>query len=195
MKKKEVFIKFFICLGSHFQSVACLPYSSDVYFAMNTSGERTTIERWSLISGSLIRRWYHDVFESEDRFICSIRANETCLAISIKQKQRNSNASVSHNDQGQWRVDLFDFSLVRMFRGVNLKTGGLGTYLNPFDDRSWLVINGNDIWLIGEQAELIEENRLDGKEKIHNIFLHDEDQRGQRQLIVKMGQPAELRIV
>lgn len=167
-----------------------------MYFALTTSGGRITIERWSLLSGSLIRRWYHDIFESDDRSISSIRANETCLAIAIKeQKNANSASSSSRTDPGQWRVDLFDFSLVRMYRGVNLKSGGLGTFLSPFDDRSWLVINGNDLWLIGEQGDCIEEKKFLEKEKLHNIIIKNEDSQGRRQLIVKMGQPAELRLV
>jgi hypothetical protein len=191
-KTSEVSRFEFFSLGSHFQSVACLPNSSDVFFALTTSGSRTNIERWSLMSGSLIKRWYHDIFESDDRIISSIRANETCLAISIKQQKIEKG---SHHDNSQWRVDLFDFTLVRMFRGVNLKTGGLGTYLTPFDDRSWLVINGNNIWLIGEQGECVEEKLINEREQLHNIIIKDEDINGQRQFIVKMGQPAELRVI
>ncbi|CAF3190826.1 unnamed protein product [Rotaria socialis] len=178
--------------GSHFQSVACLPNLSDVFFALTTSGARTNIERWSLVSGSLIRRWYHDIFESDDRFISCVRANETCLAICIKQTKTEKDRP---HDNYQWRVDLFDFSLVRMYRGVNLKSGGLGTYITPYDDRSWLAVNGNDIWLLDEQAGIIEEKTLDDREQLHNIIVKDEDINGQRQLIVKMGKPAELRFV
>jgi hypothetical protein len=183
---------FFLNLGSHFQSVACLPNSSDVFFALTTSGSRTNIERWSCLSGSLIKRWYHDIFESDDRIISCIRANETCLAICIKQQKTET---TPHNSNGQWRVDLFDFTLVRMYRGINLKTGGLGTYVTPFDDRSWLVTNSNDIWLLGEQGECVEEKTINEREQLHNIIVKDEDIHGQRQYIVKMGKPAELRII
>ncbi len=179
-------------IGSHFQSVACLPNSSDVFFALTTSGSRTNIERWSLMSGSLIKRWYHDIFESDDRLISCIRANETCLAICIKQQKTETG---SHSNNSQWRVDLFDFTLVRMYRGVHLKVGGLGTYITPFDDRSWLVTNGNNIWLIGEQGECVEEKIIDEREQLHNIIVKDEDINGQRQFIVKMGKPAELRVI
>lgn len=172
--------------------MACLPNTSDVYFALTTSGSRTTIERWSLLSGSLVRRWYHDVFESDDRLISSIRANETCLAVCIKHQKNETGPSRGH---GQWRIDLFDRAMVRMYRGVNLKSGGLGTYVTPFDDRSWLAINGNDIWLLGEQGDMIEEKKFDQSEKLHNIIIKDEDLHGGRQFILKMGQPAELRIV
>ncbi|CAF3426084.1 unnamed protein product [Rotaria sp. Silwood2] len=183
---------FFIYIGSHFQSVACLPNASDVFFALTTSGSRTNIERWSLVSGSLIRRWYHDIFESDDRLISCIRANETCLAICIKQQKTEKGP---HSDNNQWRVDLFDFTLVRMYRGLNLKSGGLGTYITPFDDRSWLAINGNDIWLLDEQGGCIEEKTINEREQLHNIIVKDEDINGQRQLIVKMGKPAELRLI
>ncbi|UJR27470.1 hypothetical protein I4U23_008756 [Adineta vaga] len=178
--------------GSHFQSIACLPNSSDAFFALTTSGSRTNIERWSFLSGSLIKRWYHDIFESDDRLISCIRANETCLAICIKQQKTEKN---SHLTNEQWRVDLFDFTLVRMYRGVNLKSGGLGMYITPFDDRSWLTINGNDIWLLGEQGECIEEKHIHEREQLHNIIVRDEDIHGQRQFIIKMGKPAELRII
>ncbi|CAF0826387.1 unnamed protein product [Rotaria sp. Silwood1] len=178
--------------GSHFQSLACLPNASDVFFALTTSGSRTNIERWSLISGSLIRRWYHDIFESDDRLISCIRANETCLAICIKQQKTEKGP---HSDNNQWRVDIFDFTLVRMFRGVNLKSGGLGTYITPFDDRSWLTINGNDIWLLDEQGGFIEEKTINEREQLHNIIVKDEDINGQRQFIIKMGKPAELRVI
>jgi hypothetical protein len=182
-----------LSIGSHFQSVACLPNSSDVFFALTTSGSRTNIERWSLMSGSLIKRWYHDIFESDDRLISCIRANETCLAICIKQQQKTETGP--HSNNSEWRVDLFDFTLVRMYRGVNLKSGGLGTYITPFDDRSWLVTNGNDVWLIGEQGEIVEEKKINEREQLHNIIVKDEDINGQRQFIVKMGKPAELRII
>jgi hypothetical protein len=180
------------CLGNHFQSVACIPNSSDVFFALTTTGSRTNIERWSLLSGSLIKRWYHDIFESDDRLISCIRANENSLAICIKQQK---NEKGSHTDNSQWRVDIFDFTLVRMYRGINLKSGGLGTYIFPFDDRSWLVTNGNDIWLLGEQGDCVEEKAINQSEQIHNIIVKDEDINGQRQFIVKMGKPAELRII
>ncbi|CAF4327114.1 unnamed protein product, partial [Adineta steineri] len=72
---------------SHYQSIACIPNSSDAFFALTTSGSRTNIERWSFLSASLIKRWYHDIFESDDRLISCIRANETCLAICIKQQK------------------------------------------------------------------------------------------------------------
>jgi hypothetical protein len=179
-------------IGSHFQSVACLPNSSDVFFALTTSGARTNIERWSLLSGSLIKRWYHDIFESDDRLITCIRANENTLAICIKQQKTEKG---SYTDNSQWRVDLFDLKLVRMFRGINLKSTGLGTYVIPFDDRSWLVTNGNDIWLLGEQGECIEEKTIHEREQLHNIIVKDEDINGHRQFIVKMGKPSELRIV
>ena len=144
------------------------------------------------MSGSLIKRWYHDIFESDDRLISCIRANETCLAICIKQQKTETGP---HAGQGHWRIDLFDFTLVRMARGINLKAGGLGMYTTPFDDRSWLVINGNNIWLIGEQGECVEEKSLNDREQLHNIFVKDEDINGQRQFIVKMGKPAELRVI
>jgi hypothetical protein len=179
-------------IGSHFQSVACLPNSSDVFFALTTSGSRTNIERWSLMSGSLIKRWYHDIFESDDRLISCLRANETCLAICIKQQKTETGPN---SGNGQWRVDLFDFTLVRMFRGVNLKAGGLGTFITSFDDRSWLVTNNNDILLLGEQGECIEEKKINEREQLHNIIVKDEDINGQRQFILKMGKPAELRII
>jgi len=82
-----------------------------------------------------------------------------------------------------------------MYRGINLKTGGLGTYVTPFDDRSWLVTNSNDIWLLGEQGECVEEKTINEREQLHNIIVKDEDIHGQRQYIVKMGKPAELRII
>ena len=82
-----------------------------------------------------------------------------------------------------------------MYRGVNLKSGGLGTYITPYDDRSWLAVNGNDVWLLDEQAGIIEEKTLDEREQLQNIFVKDEDVNGQRQFIVKMGKPAELRFV
>ena len=160
---------------------------------MTTSGARTNIERWSLLSGSLVKRWYHDIFESDDRLILSIRANETCLAVSIKPEKRESGDS--HYSHSYWRVDLFDFKLVRMHRGVNLKVGGLGTYITPFDDRSWLVTNSNDIWLLGEQGECIEEKTFDQREKLHNVIVRGEDLHGHRQFILKLGKPAELRIL
>ncbi|CAF3811143.1 unnamed protein product [Adineta steineri] len=178
--------------GSHYQSIACIPNSSDAFFALTTSGSRTNIERWSFLSASLIKRWYHDIFESDDRLISCIRANETCLAICIKQQKTEKG---SQNQNEQWRVDIFDFTLVRMYRGVNLKAGGLGTYITPFDDRSWLAINGNDIWLLGEQGECVEEKRINEREQLHNIIVKDEDSNKQRQYIVKMGKPAELRII
>ena len=146
------------------------------------------------MSGSLIKRWYHDVFESDDRLISCIRANETCLAVCIKQ-QKTESGPHGNSGQGQWRIDLFDFTLVRMSRGIHLKAGGLGMYTTPFDDRSWLVINGNDLWLIGEQGECVEEKSLNDREQLHNIIVKDEDVNGQRQFIVKMGKPAELRVI
>jgi len=178
--------------GCHFQSIACLPNASDVFFALTTSGSRTNIERWSLLSGSLIKRWYHDIFESDDRHISCIRANETCLAVCIKPQKAESYAQ---QNPAYWRIDLFDFSLVRMYRGVNLKIGGLGMFLTPFDDRSWLAINGNDIWLIGEHGETIEEKRIDADVQIHNVLVRKEDSQGQRDFIIKLGKPAELRII
>ncbi|CAF0970861.1 unnamed protein product [Adineta ricciae] len=178
--------------GSHFQSIACLPNASDAFFALTTSGSRTNIERWSFLSGSLVKRWYHDIFESDDRLVSCIRANDTCLAICIKQQRTERH---SHQTNEHWRVDVFDFTLVRMYRGINLKSGGLGMYITPFDDRSWLVINGNDVWLLGEQGECVEERHIHNREQVHNIIVRDEDIHGQRQFIVKMGQPAELRVI
>lgn len=179
--------------GSHFQSFTSIPNTSDMFFALTTSGSRTNIERWSLLSGSMIKRWYHDIFESDDRLISCIRANETCLAISIKQQKHETGPHSGNNNY--WRIDLFDYSLVRMYRGVNLKTGGLGTYLTSYDDRSWLVTNGNNLWLIGEQGDIVEEKTLNEREQIHNIIVKDEDMNGQRQFIIKMGKPAEIRII
>ena len=144
------------------------------------------------MSGSLIKRWYHDIFESDDRLVSCIRANETCLAICIKQQKIEQDHL---SDRSQWRIDLFDFTLVRMYRGVNLKVGGLGTYITPFDDRSWLVTNGNNVWLLDEQGGCSEEKTIDENEQLHNIIVKDEDINGQRQYIVKMGKPAELRFV
>jgi hypothetical protein len=141
------------------------------------------------MSGSLIKRWYYDIFESDDRTISCIRANETCLAVCIKQQNNTTGGG------GSWRVDLFDYSLVRMCRGMNLKIGGLGTYTIPFDERSWLVINGNDIWLLGEQGECVEQKTLNNCEQLHNIIVKEDDTNGRRQFILKMGKPAELRIV
>jgi hypothetical protein len=115
-----------------------------------------------------------------------MRANENCLAVSIKQLSKSN----SH-----WRIDIFDLSLVRMYRGVNLKVGGLATYMTPFDEQSWLVVNGNDIWLLGEQADIIEESKYDSADRLHNVLVKREDLLGQRQFILKVGQPAELRIV
>ena len=189
------FICFSSLLGNHFQSVACVPNKSEVYFALTTSGSRTIIERWSLLSGSLIRRWYHDVFESDDRLISSIRANEKCLAVCIKQQRNEKHSNASPEGQGHWRVDLFDMNFVRMYRGVHLKIGGLGTFVTPFDDRSWLIINGNDIWLLGEQAECVEEKKFYSEEKLLNVIVKDEDIQGNRQFILKLGQPAELRVL
>lgn len=110
----------------------------------------------------------------------------------IKQ-QRSERNSRTVNEQ--WRVDLFDFALVRMYRGVNLKSGGLGTYITPFDDRSWLAINGNDVWLLGEQGECVEEKRIDERDQLHNLIVRDEDVNGQRQVFVKLGKPAEVRVI
>lgn len=145
------------------------------------------------MSGSLIKRWYHDVFESDDRFVSCIRANETSLAVCIKQQRTETGSRMA--GQGQWRIDLFDHKLVRMFRGVNLKSGGLGTYVTPYDDRSWLVSNGNDIWLIGEQGECVEEKRIDQREQLLNIIVKDEENTGLKRFIIKIGQPAELRVI
>lgn len=99
------------------------------------------------------------------------------------------------SNQDHWRIDLFDYTLVRMHRGINLKSGGLGMYVTPFDDRSWLVCNGNDIWLIGEQGECVEEKRIDQREQLHNILVKDEENTGLKRFIIKMGQPAELRVI
>lgn len=82
-----------------------------------------------------------------------------------------------------------------MYRGVNLKSGGLGTYITPYDDRAWLAINGNDVWLLDEQGGILEEKKLSDNEQLLNILVKDEDINGQRQFIVKMGKPAELRYV
>lgn len=121
-----------------------------------------------------------------------IRANETCLAVCIKQQKTEKGF---HHENSQWRIDLFDFTLIRMYRGVNLKSGGLGTYITPYDDRAWLAINGNDVWLLDEQGGILEEKKLSDNEQLLNILVKDEDINGQRQFIVKMGKPAELRYV
>lgn len=179
--------------GSHFQSVACLPNKSEIYLLLLTSGSRATVERWSLVSGSLIRRWYHDVFESDDRFVSTIRANETTLAFGIKQQKIDKTSSNEPNFH--WRVDLFDMNLVRLYRTVHLKSAGLGTFVSPFDDRSWLVANGNDIWILDERAQIIESKQIDQREKLLNIIVKRTNQQAQKEFILKFGQPAELRFV
>ncbi|CAF0890673.1 unnamed protein product [Adineta steineri] len=171
--------------GNRLWTIASTDTKSDVFILFKLG---SYIERWNSIVGTKswqhIQRWSnHDLFERNDQRIRTIRMTSNYVVWTVESTKTS-----------EWRVDLLDYHLQVLRRGINIDN--LDKYssclLSNFGPEQFLIIDSNchSLFLLDSNGSIKLKTDSIINKRIKNAVLMNNN--NQKWLVVRLERPDQL---